>query len=356
MNAPLDHASSGNHKFEYNPERTQQMIIQAAKWNQGKKQWDPQFCQEAVSAYTQHLQYLLELKQKHNNNSSSPSSSPSDSDHHYGIPKEALTTILSSQTTEKALKAMTKMNLDTHLLSKQVRHVERLIGTINLTPLTNTLSLHLLEANGKAGNVGRTISLLHLRGKKKYRPTRKEYQFAIRAIHAAGLYLRKNRNVFLQEDQQPEIDNPTRWLDAILVNMSERGVQLDTIMANQMLDCYCSTGRSGKAIHFFYRVTRQYIDEHGKDAKDDDDDTGDAISASEHRIPDKIVEKMPVFEDRKTKVRMRMRQHMPPYYKIPSDVKLNGELVKRPSKEELIPKLEWEKVRFVLFMSFDTCG
>lgn len=324
-------------KFEYNPERTQMKIIQASQWNQGKEKWDPQFCQEAVSSYTNHLHYLLDQKKNSNNGN--------------GIPDNALKTVLSSQTTEKALKTMTKMNLDTHLLSKQVRHVERLIGKIGLTPLTDRLSLALLEANGKAGNIGRTISLLNLRKVKGYRPIRKEYKHAIQAILSAGLYLRKNRNVFLQEDQQPEIDNPTRWLDAILVNMSERGIHLDTTMANQMLDCYCSTGRSGKAIHFFYKVTRQYIDENGKDATKEDlgGDINRTSTSTSGDIPDEIVEQMPVFEDRKTKVRMRMRQHMPPYYKLPSDVKLNGELVKRPNKEELIPKIEWEKVRYISF-------
>ena len=57
------------------------------------------------------------------------------------------------------------------------------------------------------------------------------------------------------------------------------------------------------------------------------------------------MEQMPVFEDRKTKVRMRMNWHMPPYYKVPSDVKMNGEMVKRPGKDDLIKRIEWEKVR-----------
>lgn len=324
--------SQGKVTFDYNPEETQKKIIQASLWNQGKEKWDPQFCQDAVMSYTNHLQYLLDQKKSGAQ-----------------IPESAVSTILSSKTTGRALKAMTKMNLETYLLSKQVRQVERLIGKIGLTPLTDRLSLSLLEANGKAGNVGRTLSLLNLRKVKGYRPIRKEFKLAIQAILSAGLYLRKNRNVFMQEDQQPEIDNPTRWLDAILVNMSERGVKLDTLMANQMLDCYCSTGRSGKAIHFFYKVTRQYIDENGKDAGAMKEGGGDieinAGNLGGSSIPGEIVEQMPVFEDRKTKVRMRMRQHMPPYYKLPSDVKLNGELVKRPSKEELIPKLEWEKVR-----------
>ena len=136
------------------------------------------------------------------------------------------------------------------------------------------------------------------------------------------------------------------------MNMNERGVQLDTKMANRMLDCYCSTGRSGKALHFFYKVTREYVTPEGGSVA--------VAGAGAGGIPQKVEEvgintgggggtsasanKMPVFDDRKAKVRMRMKQHMPPYYKLPSDVKLNGDLVKRPNKEELIPRIEWEKV------------
>jgi hypothetical protein len=126
-------------------------------------------------------------------------------------------------------------------------------------------------------------------------------------------------------------------------------VELDTKMANRMLDCYCSTGRSGKALHFFYKVTREYFTPEGGSV---------AVAGSGGSIPNKMEEvstgggaatiasadKIPVFDDRKAKVRMRMKQHMPPYYKLPSDVKLNGDLVKRPNKEGLIPRIEWEKV------------
>ena len=302
----------------YNPIQTQQNILKASQWNQGSGEggkWNPKFCHEAVSAYTLHLQYLLQLKQN-------PSSSNVDTSE---ILTQASKTLLSSHTTERAIKALVKMNLDTHHLSKSTRHLEKLIGQLSLTKLTNRLSLRLLEANGKAGNIGRTIALLNLRKAKSYKPLKKEYQYAIQSIVSAGLYLRKNRNVFLAEGQQPEIDNPTRWLDAILVNMHERNVKLSIDVANQMLDCYCSTGRSGKALHFFYKVTKD-------------------IEFEKDTLPQEVLDQMPEVDNRKYKVRMRMKAHMPPYYKIPSDVKLKGSMVRRPNRDGLIPKLEWEKV------------
>jgi len=331
----------------YKPVQTQQNILKAAQWNQGtgsQGKWNPQFCHEAVTAYKHHLRYLLQLKSNNNNNTNNNTNdAPSE------LPPSAFQTLLSSHTTERALKAMIKMNLDTHHLSTSVRHLERLIGNIGHTPLTDRLSLRLLEANGKAGNIGRTISLLNLRKSKGYKPIRKEFNYAIQSIVSAGLYLRKNRNIFLKESQQPEIDNPTRWLDAILVNMNERGVTMDTKMANMMLDCYCSTGRSGKALHFFYKVTREYIDEGSSRVGNDDahgnGDEGLGDGNLEDVGGDGTVQKsqLPVFDNRKAKVRMRMKQHMPPYYKLPTDVKLNGDLVKRPNKDELIPRIEWEK-------------
>jgi len=342
-----------SHPETYDPIKTQQNILKAAQWNQGtgsQGKWNPKFCHQAVTAYIHHLQYLLSLK----NTSHPPSEQETDSIDHLPLPllQRAKQTLLSSHTTERALKAMIKMNLDTHHLSKSVRNLERLIGNIGMTPLTDRLSLRLLEANGKAGNIGRTISLLKLRKVKGYTPIPKEFHYAIQSIVSAGLYLRKNRNVFLREDQQPEIDNPTRWLDAILVNMNDRGVELDTKMANQMLDCYCSTGRSGKALHFFYKISREYVDnvndDDGKNVTvtlDEMKDARDSFGAAvvEDDIPRDIKSQMPVFQNRKAKVRMKMRQHMPPYYKLPSEIKLNGDLVKRPNREELISRLKWEK-------------
>jgi pentatricopeptide repeat protein len=48
------------------------------------------------------------------------------------------------------------------------------------------------------------------------------------------------------------------------------------------------------------------------------------------------------YDNRKGLVRMKMKKH-PPYYKLPSDIKSKGLLVKRPRRDEVISKLEWEK-------------
>jgi hypothetical protein len=47
--------------------------------------------------------------------------------------------VLSSNTTERALKAMLKMKIPTHTLSTKIRYTEKLIGSIGHTPLTNNL-------------------------------------------------------------------------------------------------------------------------------------------------------------------------------------------------------------------------
>jgi hypothetical protein len=93
-------------------------------------------------------------------------------------------------------------------------------------PLMDRLSLALLEANAKAGNVGRVLSLLNLRKSRDYPATNNEFVLAVVSIDAVGLYLCKNRNVFVGDSLQPAIDNPTRWLDAILINMHQRGTPL----------------------------------------------------------------------------------------------------------------------------------
>lgn len=311
---------------QYKPVLAQQQIIQASQWNQGtgiEGKWNPEFCHEALSLYTAHLNYIVE----------------------HGLEDDDAKMLLSSFTTQRAIKTILKLKLPTPLLSKKIRNMERLIGRINLTPLTPKLSLRLMEANGKAGNVGRTIDLLKLRKIKQYKPIRKEFEFAIQSIVSAGLHMRKNRNLFLSDEQQPEIDNPTRWLDAILINMSERGVALDTEMANRMLYCYASTGRSGKALHFFYRVSKEFVEEEDNAFNDDDPNDGrnkDNISSDDNNINDEIKKQMPVFDHRKAKVVMKMKERMPPYYKVPSEMKLN--LGSGKATLDGKSKILWQKV------------
>jgi len=93
----------------------------------------------------------------------------------------------------------------------------------------------------------------------------KEFIHAITAIQSAQLPLRRSRNLYLHELSFSEsaLDNPTRYLDAILLNMSQRGVPLRPEMATQMLACYASTGRTGRALHYFYKVIRDPVEEDG---------------------------------------------------------------------------------------------
>lgn len=215
------------------------------------------------------------------------------------------------------------------------------------------------------------MALLNLRKSRRFTPTKstagseykREFEYAIQSIHSAGLYLRKNRNVFLNEHRQPDIDNPTRWLDAILENMSQRDVMLDIGLANRMLDCYASTGRSGKAIHFFYKVTQKEIVVDDDDVMEDVDDEID----DNHEIVGKGLEndtllggtekldtntmndddkKEQTSKLRRSKIRMKLNPQAPPFYKMPSDVKLQNEMIKRPRREGLVSKLDWEKVSF----------
>lgn len=104
--------------------------------------------------------------------------------------------------------------------------------------MTDHLSLRLLTANGKSGNVGRVLALLNLRKSRQFVPRRREFVAAITSIQAAQLP--RMRNVFTPDQHQPAVDNPTRWLDAILINMHERGFPLTTALANRMLHCYAA--------------------------------------------------------------------------------------------------------------------
>lgn len=330
---------------DYEPNRVLHNIKEATTWKKNRRDWDPQFCRDAVEDYISHLKYLCDLREK----SKVGKTSQSEED----ILKEASRTILSSNLTSDAINAMLKRKVPTHHLSKEVRLVEKLIGTIGLTPLTNRLSFNLLRANGKAGNIGRVMSLLNLRKAKNMKPNREEFEHAIQSIVSAGLYLRKNRNIFLNESEQPEIDNPTRWLDEILVNMNARGFPLDTAMANKMLECYSSTGRTGKATHFFYRVTREYIGESTSNESDEsmtnikNDITNlDEVDKLSAEYLNCIDEQMPLIQNRKARVRMKMVHSMPPYYKMPSENKAGSSKV-RMSNKDLKSKLEWEMVSWL---------
>ncbi len=359
-------------KDEYDPMTISNNIHKAAQWNQGdtgpNAKWDPEFCSQSVHAYIRHLHYIHDYIQQQQQTKDNHNTDDDDRIHINtpSLPPHARD-LLSPHTTERALKAMLKLKIPTYQLSKTIRQTEKLIGLIGYTQLTNSLSLRLLEANGKAGNIGRTIALLNLRKQRQYHTKDIEFIYAIQSIHSASLYLRQNRNVFLKEKLQPDIDNPTRWLDAILVNMSQRGVKLDTKTANRMLDCYACAGRSGKATHFFYKVIQKEIindDDDNVDGIDEEDEGDDEIvgllNTENNNNNNNNEEKEIIYQQkdnneepqqkkeikaRKTKIRMKFNTQSPPFYKIPSEVKLQNEMIKRPRREGLVSKLEWEKVR-----------
>jgi pentatricopeptide repeat protein len=304
-------------------------IDRSARFNQGKgggpnspkKLWNSEFVRNTVEQYGYCLRYFYEQ--------------------HQGIPAEHEAVIsinpdaaseemqklfLSSNTTERAFRAMLRCKFPTPLLSQKVREWERYIGGLGQTSLTNGLSLRMLEANGKAGNVGRAITLLKIRKSRAYPATRNEFVYAIQAIQSAGLYLRNNRNIYLNDNDQPQIDDPTRWLDDILLNMNQRDFPLTTELANRMLNTYASTGKSGKALHYFYRVLRNPVNEEGSD-------DADCITDEE------TLRHMAQFRNRPVKVRMAMRPP-PPYHKIPSQVR--GKLVRKPGTEIKQLKLDRE--------------
>eukprot|EP00551_Chaetoceros_affinis_P006870 CAMPEP_0203680046 /NCGR_PEP_ID=MMETSP0090-20130426/37813_1 /ASSEMBLY_ACC=CAM_ASM_001088 /TAXON_ID=426623 /ORGANISM="Chaetoceros affinis, Strain CCMP159" /LENGTH=593 /DNA_ID=CAMNT_0050547933 /DNA_START=416 /DNA_END=2197 /DNA_ORIENTATION=- len=336
---------------DYDPFTVSANIHKAAQWNQGNGvngTWDPLFCAQSVNSYIDHLHYIRHyIETNTNTNTNTNDNNDNTNDNNpvpIPLPKHAHH-LLASDTTERVLKAMLKMNIPTHILSKKVRSTEKLIGSIGLTQLTNNLSYRLLEANAKAGNVGRTIQLLNIRKSKKYTCSHKggvkrEFELAVQSIISAGLYLRTKRNVFISDHDQPENDNPTRWLDAILVNMSSRDVpvQLDTKLANMMLDCYASTGRNGKALHFFYRVVEDTSTSAGGQANQNGNGDSYGNGNGDGYDNDQMANPNP-----QSKIRMKMTNQLPPFYKLPSDVLAHDEMVKRPRKEGLVSKLEWEK-------------
>lgn len=312
---------------EYNPEQIIEQVFKASKWNQtvqtsssqkqskgkdlnGKNQWDYEFVNQTLDDYERHLRYVL-VKTKKTKSSekiidrTSPAALPSSLesvtvDNH--SPSSATHRLLSPKVVANAIRSLTRSKMDTDLLSQRVRDIESLVGNIGWTPITEELSYRLLEANGKAGNVRRTLALLELRKKRGYPPREqddrsfiakksshdvidvldddglpqqmtnigiargeKEFIHAITSIKSAQLPLRRSRNIHLHESSFSEssLDNPTRYLDAILLNMSQREIPLRSEMANQMLSCYASTGRTGRALHYFYKVMRDPVEEDG---------------------------------------------------------------------------------------------
>jgi len=382
---------------EYNPKFMSDQIHKMAGYNQGRKigqthsniknrkrferKWDFESVRLALDDYERHLQYVLDHLQRGDNKHSTDAKDLFANIHPSKAKCFETHRLLSSSTVSKAARALTRSRMDTPLLSRRIRDMERLVGKIGWTPITEELSYRLLEANGKAGNVRRTLALLELRRSRGYPPREqenakykganphlipgeKEFLHAITSIQSAQLPLRRSRNIYLHESTFSEsaLDNPTRYLDAILINMSKRGVPLRPDMAARMLDCYASTGRTGRAIHYFYKVRRDPVEDDGtyipgphpthlgKEGLEDwkTEKRGEGVTrvlatevsenVSNGLDGDELKEEgelglkglndddsetqssMPTQSNRRSKIRMAM-QPLPPFHKIPGSVK-----------------------------------
>mmetsp|Transcript_19931 Transcript_19931/g.24412 ORF Transcript_19931/g.24412 Transcript_19931/m.24412 type:complete len:777 (+) Transcript_19931:39-2369(+) len=227
-----------------------------------KEYWDPEFCLRTFQSYKDHLLYLHTNKQK-TTVTEDHRTNKGDSDSLSDIKVRLLT---SAYHARSATMVLVKSNLTTEELQNQVRQFERILGDISTIPMNDQLSQELYVANAKAGNVGRTFELLRYRTQQSIPPFRDihdkymrydEYSMAIQSIISATVELRRNRSPIHPESESavtPLAEDPTRWLDYILLSMKARNVDLTTAMAGRMLSTYACSGRTGRATHFFYKV------------------------------------------------------------------------------------------------------
>lgn len=307
-----------------------QDVHRASKYNQGNTRnilssrkvrrdhfWDVDFCVATTNAYEH---YLTELANDPNK-----------------LSQDEKAALLADGVVDRAFGILLKCKLKPPKLSSKVRDWERALGTIGDIPLTATLSLRLVEVNGKAGNIGRVMKLLDYRSSQLYKPRHDEFAHAVTAVEVAGWPLRHNRNIFMSDADQPLMDNPTRWLDAILLNMQARQFPLSQLLAAMMLDTFASRGRTGKAMHYFYSVHRTPVYSSGKDEEEYDQELAAATNDDEadkeyDAAMQSAYSKLPGSQARPYKVRMKLKAP-PPYYKIPTDVK--GKLLAvAPKKSE----------------------
>ena len=318
-----------------------QNVHKASKYNQGNTRnilsnrkvrrdfnWDVDFCRDTANAYEHYLMGLA------NSNANQASLSLLSSDERAAL--------LATSVVDRALGLLLKCQLKPNKLADKVRDWERALGTLGETPLTATLSLRLVEVNGKAGNVGRVLSLLDYRAAQRYKPRYDEFKHAVTAVEVAGWHLRHNRNIFMSDVDQPQVDNPTRWLDAILLNMQARQFPLTTHLAARMMDTFASRGRSGKATHYFYSVHRtptnnssgaiSYSEEHddGDEHVLDFDEESEEHDEADSPLLSTRHSNLPGSQARPYKVRLKLKTP-PPYYKIPTEV--TGKLLPVPPKK-----------------------
>jgi pentatricopeptide repeat protein len=259
------------------PETFWNDLERASAWQPKASDWNLELCRQVTR---QHDGALERLYQQEQETGSAPENN-TDVDR-----------LLSPETAVLALKVLLKCHFEqVQDLSNIVRKWESQWGGLGRTEMTDHLSLRLVTANGKAGNVGRCLALLDFRRRQEYRPRHREFTAAVTAIRIAG----KTASLSW---------NPTRWLDAVLMNMKQRYVKLTTSLANQMLNCFAVGSLDNRAVHHFYRVVRQKPD------------------------PSKDTNSLPVafYFDKDlnyqtyqpVQVRLKYSRHAPPFYKIPS--------------------------------------
>jgi pentatricopeptide repeat protein len=218
-------------------------------------------------------------------------------------------------------------------LSRKVRSWEQALGVLKRTPLTDNLSHVLLKANAFSGNVGRVISILDLRKQHNYVPRQTEFIYAIQSIEVAQDPF--HRNVHMTEADLGPIDNPTRWLDAIVLNMRARDFELGIEYANLMLQCYAG-GWTRRSRHFFWKLKQHQV-RNLPDEQVPEDTTG---------MPARHIWYVNAGEMRRIplKVKIRHNRTRPPFYKVPTDYR--NQMIRKNTDYERpngITRLELEK-------------
>jgi pentatricopeptide repeat protein len=332
-------------------------LQEASLWQRDKSKWNIEQCRAVVTRYDSYLNQLVDSHHYLLQPQPQPSLHPPQQQHTVDDSASAITSspsqpvpplsdacmerLLSAETVTTAFKALIKCHFASPTdLAGTVRQWERHIGRLGRTPLTDHLSLRLLTANAKAGNLGRCLSLLELRGQRRFRPRLREFLYTITALQVAASTATtaatieaasnskgatasvppplRSKNLFVPDRDQPILDNPTRWLDAILLYMKQRNFPLSTALANRMLTCYAGTGYTGKASHHFYRVARYPV----KSANDMIEKSDSASSPLSQRPRDWFyVPELGRHTFDETQVKLVYSQQPPPFYKIPAQVR-----------------------------------
>ena len=363
------------------PETFWKELEEASQWRKDKSDWDYHRCREVVTQYDQYLEQLMKEHQQSSNDPNAITFHATDRQR-----------LLDARTVTTAFKTLLKCKFDSPLdLRVTVRLWERRIGRLGQTEWTDHLSLRLLTANAKAGNLGRCLSLLELRAQQQFRPREREFYFTVTAISVAasaarasaanaGLgrkntssassslsyYEQTRRNIFIPDhSQDAALENPTRWLDAILMHMKQRGEPLTTSLANHMLRCYIGTGGcTGRAVHHFYRIQRHPVTTALVDDEEDDDenDTVGKDSNSQQSPQDqRPLHWLYVPEKRThvllpTQIKLVYKTQPPPYYKVPTQFKKDAVQSSASSPLTIIPAPLLAAFAFADSLQHGACG